>query len=147
MININCKVLLTAALLTSFVISGCGEEAAPSRDHIPVLKKRLYELQVAVASKDRAAIDSLLSVDILSNEQSSDSLLSFVYGAGHDFGFVQFGRYEILYTDNNARINCFVMDSLSDTTRPVTFSFVNQHEMWLLSQFEARDIDSSNNLE
>ena len=84
-----------AGSMSSFIAAGCGEVATPSRDHIPLLKQRLFELQVAVAAKDRAAIDSLLSVDILSNEQGSDSLLAFVYGANDDYLFAQFGKYEI----------------------------------------------------
>ena len=65
-------VLASLALLAA----GCSEET-PSRDHIPLIKERVYLLQQAVKEKNRAAIDSLMSSEILSYRQGSDSLLRF----------------------------------------------------------------------
>lgn len=129
--------MIAFSLFGLFLFS-CGEES-PSRDHMPVLQKRLYQLQVGVANSDRAAIDSLLSVDILSIGENSDSLLSFIYGSEGEFAFERFGNYQIYYTDEVARIDCYVMDSLGDTSRPVILTFVNQHDLWLLKRFEAKD--------
>jgi hypothetical protein len=124
-------VLASLVLLTT----GCSEET-PSRDHIPILKEKVYLLQQAVKEKNRAAIDSLLSPKILSYQQSSDSLLSFVYGPDDRFAFEQFGNCEIAYTSNRARIDCFVMDSTGRKDRPIVFTFVHKHDLWLLKRFE-----------
>ena len=127
-------ILLTVGILIVMIVA-CGPKT-PSRDHIPVLKQRLYELQLAVVDKNRAAIDSLLSVKMLDIKQSSDSLLSFVYGPNGDFAFEQFGNYEIAYTQDKARIDCFVMDTAHAKDRPMTFTLVLDDEMWLFKRFE-----------
>jgi hypothetical protein len=124
-------------LLISFglFVSSCSEKPPP-REHIPVLKKRIFQLQEAVKAKDRPAIDSLLSPEILSIGQSSDSLLHFVYGSDGQFPFARFGDCEIIYTRDKARIDCFVMDSTGRTDRPIAFTFVYKHDLWLLKRFE-----------
>ncbi|UCC44697.1 MAG: hypothetical protein JSU65_01850 [Candidatus Zixiibacteriota bacterium] len=121
----------------------CGTET-PSRDHIPLLQDRLYRLQVAVAAMNASAIDSLLSLQILEVDQSSDSLLNFVYGPAGGFDFQRFGNYEIFFTDDRARIDCFVMDSTGRQDRPITLTYVFEHDMWLLKSFEkGKDIIDS----
>jgi hypothetical protein len=117
-------------------LSGCTEKT-PSRDHIPLLKERIYSLQEAVKDRNRPAMDSLLSPEILSIDQSSDSLLRFVYGADGQFPFERFGDCEIIYTNNIAHIDCFVMDSTNRTDRPIAFTFTYKHDLWLLKRFEA----------
>ena len=129
-------VLVSLALLAA----GCSEET-PSRDHIPLLKERVYLLQQAVKEKNRAAIDSLLSPKILSYQQGSDSLFSFVYGSDNRFVFERFGNCEIIYTSDKARIDCFVMDSTGRTDRPIVFTFVHKHDLWLLKRFETGQAD------
>ena len=124
-------VLVSLALLAA----GCNEKT-PSRDHIPLLKERVYLLQQAVKGKNHAAIDSLLSPKILSYRQGSDSLLSFVYGPDDRFAFERFGNCEIIYTSDKARIDCFVMDGTGRKDRPIVFTFVHKHELWLLKRFE-----------
>ncbi|MEW5993804.1 MAG: hypothetical protein AB1744_05335 [Candidatus Zixiibacteriota bacterium] len=126
---------LALFLLSAMVIS-CSEETPP-REHIPVLKQQVYRLQEAVKARDGAAIDSLLSPEILSVKQSSDSLLRFVYGPEDDFAFERFGDCEIVYTADMARIDCFVMDSAARMDRPIVLTFVYKHDLWLLKRFEA----------
>ncbi len=121
--------------IASLVLAACGKQS-PKRDQIPLLKSRLYELQVAVKERNTAAIDSLLSVSIISKKQSSDSLLSLVYGPDRDFAFERFGNYNILYTSDKARIECCVMDSTSSTDRPVVFFLADEHDLWLFTSFE-----------
>jgi len=99
-------------------LTSCGAKKTPNRDHIPVLKSRIFELQEAVKDKNRARIDSLLSVKIVSNQQGSDSLLAFVYGPSGDLGFERFGD------------------------RPIVFAWVYEHDLWLLKRFEAGEIPS-----
>ena len=118
------------------VLAGCAEKT-PTRDHIPLLRQKIYDLQQAVKSGNPATVDSLLSVRIISHGQSSDSLLKFIYGAGGDFEFERFGNYDITYTNDKARIDCFVMDSASLTDRPITLFLAYEHDMWLLTSFEA----------
>jgi len=135
-------ILHVLVVLASLVLlaAGCSEET-PSRDHIPLLKERVYLLQQAVKEKNHAAIDSLLSPKILSYQQDSDSLLNFVYGPDDSFAFERFGNCEIVYTSNKARIDCFVMDSTGRTDRPIVFTFVHEHDLWLLKRFEAGQAD------
>lgn len=131
--------MLAAALL----LVSCGKEKMPDRNEIPVLKSRLYDLQEAVKSRDRAVIDSLLSVQILDLGLSSDSLLSFVYNfEGAYFPFERFGDYSIIYLDDKARIDCYVMDSTGATDRPVSLTLVKEHDLWLLKRFQAGLPDS-----
>jgi hypothetical protein len=126
---------ITAVAFAAGLI-GCVEKA-PKRDQIPALKEALYRLQVAVKDKNRAAMDSLLSVRILSEKQSSDSLLRFVYNYNDRyFPFERFGNYSITYTQDRARIDCFVMDSSNGEERPIVLTFANEHHLWLLKRFE-----------
>lgn len=123
-------------MLAALVLSSCGEKKTPSRDHIPIIKERLTKLQEGVKNQNTAAIDSLLSVDILKKNQSSDSLLSFVFGPNRDFAFESFGQPVIIYTDEVAQVECFVMDSTHQTNRPVVLKFVYVSDQWLLNGFE-----------
>jgi hypothetical protein len=129
-------ILVVPALLAA----GCSEET-PSRDHIPLLKERVYLLQQAVKEKNHTAIDSLLLPEILSYRQSSDSLLRFAYGPDDRFAFERFGDCEIIYTSDKARIDCFVMDSTGREDRPIVFTFVHKHDLWLLKRFEVGQVD------
>ncbi|MDF1545700.1 MAG: hypothetical protein P1R58_11425 [bacterium] len=131
------KLSTVAVGLAALLVSGCGKADTPSRDHIDSLRQQVYKLQVAVAEKNRVAVDSLLSVEILDYDQDSDSLLSFVYGKDAGFSFTQFGEAEIVYTDDKARVDCFVMDSTSSHERPVTFTLVLDDDNWLFKKFEA----------
>lgn len=134
-----CRVL-TASLWLALLAAGCGEKT-PSRDQIPVLKKRVYLLQQAVKERDQAAIDSLLSPAILSYQQDSDSLLRLVYGPDDHFAFERFGDCEIIYTSDKARIDCYVMDSSATKDRPIVFTFEYKHKSWFLKQFQAGGTD------
>lgn len=128
---------IASVLAVSFLTLSIGcSVKAPKREHIPVLKEMLFKLQQAVKAQDRAAIDSLLSVRIISNNQNSDSLLRFVYGPDNDFAFERFGNYDIVYTGDKARIDCLVMDTTSSPDRPVTFALAYEHDLWLLTSFE-----------
>lgn len=122
-------------LVAAALFMTCGKEKTPSRDHIPLIKAALSKLQEAVRVQDTAAIDSLLSVEILKRHQSSDSLLNFVYGAGRQFSFESFGEPVIIYTEAVAKIECYVMDSTHQTKRPVILNFVYSSDQWLLSGF------------
>jgi hypothetical protein len=131
------------ALLAAFMmLMSCDDAEPPSRDHIPALKARLFRLQEAVKEQNRATIDSLLSVQILDNEQNSDSLLRFTYGADGSFDFRQFAAGDIIYTHDKARIDCFVMDSAQRRDRPLTLTYVFEHGQWLLKRFEAGEVET-----
>ena len=122
--------------LMAVSIISCGKEKTPSRDHIPLIKERLSRLQEGVKNKSAAAIDSVLSVNILKNQQSSDSLLKFVYGAEGLFSFESFGQPVIIYTDEVAKVEAYIMDSTHQTERPVIFTFIFDDDQWLLNKFE-----------
>lgn len=133
---------LAALTVCLFLLAGCAEEQPPPRNHIPILKEQLFRLQDAVKSQNRASIDSLLSVQILSFDQNSDSLLRFTYGADGSFAFRQFATGGIVYTDEKARIDCFIMDSTQTRDRPMILTFVYEHDQWLLKRFEPGAVDT-----
>lgn len=133
--KITGSLLIFVLLLT---LISCDKKT-PSRDHIPNIKERVYLLQEAIKDHNRAAIDSLLSTDILDAGQNSDSLISFCFGSDGNFGFERLGNCVIAYTNNNAEARCFVMDSTGSEERPMRLMWVQQHDMWLLSRFEIGD--------
>jgi hypothetical protein len=127
-----------AVAVAAILMTACGKEKTPNRDYIPQLRTSLNNLQIAVMDRNRAQIDSMLSVQILDIKEDSDSLLKFIYGPDGDYAFERFGDAEIFYTDNKARIDAYIMDSTAAKDRPVTFTLVREHGMWLLKRFEPR---------
>ncbi len=142
--------ILFAVIISSIIVLGC-EEKLPSRDHIPLIKDKIFQLQEAVKLKNRASIDSLLSIQMLKLNQNSDSLLQFVYFGGDSleaFEFTQFGNCEIFYSKDKARVDCYVMDSTQTQTRPVIFTFILNDNDWLLKRYEIGEIkDDTDTLE
>jgi len=134
-------VLILVGLVLFF--AGCAEEKLPSRDQIPILKQSLYALEQAVNVRNRAAVDSLLSVEILDAGQDSDSLLRFVYGPADDFPFYRLGDYDIFYSNDIAVINCYIMDSTEQTDRPLRLLYKHKEELWLLKEFRVGDADTT----
>ena len=125
------------------IVGGCGEEKLPSRDQIPILKQNLYALEQAVLGRDRATIDSLLSVEILDAGLDSDSLLRFVYGPNDDYPYYRLGDYDIFYSNDIAVINCYIMDSTEQTDRPLRLLYKHSEELWLLKEFRVGDPDTT----
>ena len=124
-------------------MAACGEEELPSREQIPVLRARLSALQQALSERNRPAVDSLLSVDILELHQDSDSLLRFVYGPEGTFPFRQLGDYTIFFSNELAVIDCFLMDSTAGHNRPLRLIYKFDHDLWLLKEFRVGDTDST----
>jgi hypothetical protein len=129
------KVLPITIFCVSVLVS-CGEEKTPSRDHIPLIKESIARLQKGVIDRNPAALDSLMSVDILKYKQSSDSLLKFIHGPNDEYGFNSFSQADIVYTDEIAKVECLLKGSDTAILRPITLTFVYDHDMWLLSRFE-----------
>lgn len=135
--------ITSLSLLMVLGLFGCAKDEPPSRDEIPVLQNKLYALEQGILSRNRAALDSMLSVEILDNDQSSDSLLSYVYGPEGNYPFTRLGKYEIMYNNDYAFIDCYVMDSAETTSRPIKFTFKNDDGIWLLKKFEPGKPDTS----
>lgn len=125
-----------AVLAVSAVLSwGCmTEPEPPSREQIPLLRQQLFRLQEAVRLRNGAAIDSLLSVEILNEGLSRDSLLRFVYGAADTIPFVRIANYQIVFDNNRARIDCELVDSASQN-RPIVLTWLLADSTWLLKRF------------
>ncbi len=132
-----------AAFLILLSLLGCGEEKLPSRDEIPVLRSTLATLDTAIASHNRAAIDSMLSVEILDEGQDSDSLLRLCYGPEGRFAFEHLGNYDIFFSRQMAVIDCFVQDSSQLKDRPLKLYFKPDNKRWLLKKFEAGEWDTT----
>ncbi|MDD3731949.1 MAG: hypothetical protein PHU88_06205 [candidate division Zixibacteria bacterium] len=142
------KPFITCFLLGAVLLTGCGEKN-PSREHIPVIKDRFYDLQEAIKARNMSALDSLMSAKMLSDRMDVDSLLRFIYGSEGENNFNHFGEYEIFYTQNKARVDCYLMDSSAARDRPAAFTFILDGDRWLLKRFEAghprKELDTSTN--
>ncbi len=134
-------VFLSLLYFVPFVVS-CDKTEKISRDHIPALKEKLYQLQLAVKNKNIGGIDSLMSVEILDKGLSSDSLLSLVYGTDSSFEFTQFGNAEIFYTNHRGFVDCYIMDSLTERSRPLKLELKFDDSLWLFLNFEVGPRDS-----
>ena len=123
-------------LIVAVGLFGCGNEKLPSRDQIPIINRQVAKLETAIRSRERAKIDSLLSVDILDKEQDSDSLLSFVYLADGSFPFFRLGDCEVFYSQKFAVVNCHLLDSAEQGDRMIKLVFRPVDDtLWLLSEF------------
>jgi hypothetical protein len=121
----------------------CGGEETPNRNYYPVIQKQVYALQEAIKNRSRAAIDSLATVELLDLDLNSDSLLKYVYGPGNDYAFDVLGNVSIVYTDEKARVDCFIMDSTRARDRPITFTFIRDDTLWLMKRFEETPKDTA----
>ncbi len=136
--------LMVAAIL--WTLAGCGGDDLPSRDEIPVLRQRVFALEQAIVSGNPVVLDSILSVEILDEKQSSDSLLNFVFGPDRDFPFHRLGGCEIFYTKDLAVVDCFLMDSTETTNRPIKLYFKKFDTLWLLTRFGTGETESGDSL-
>jgi len=133
------RLYLVLTLLAAILVFVACDEKPPDRNQIPIIKARLLKLQNAVKDQDRARLDSLLSVEILDYQLSGDSLLSYVYGPNRDFAFEQFALGEIRYTEDIAKIDCYIMDTLHLRDRPLHMTYTKDGRAWLLKKFEPGD--------
>lgn len=129
------KYCTITCILVALLLTSCGQKKI-NRDYIPILKENLFKLQEAVKEQNLAQIDSLLSVKIIEKKQSSDSLIRYVYGPDNQFNFYQFGDAQITYTNEVARIDCYIMDSTSATDRPLVFYLEFDDGLWLFTSFK-----------
>lgn len=127
--------LVCWGLTAVFLLAGCGDEETPNRDQIPYLKSALFDLQGAVKSRNSLSVDSMLTGEL--KQFGADSLLYLVYGDDPVFAFEQFGRNVIAYTNDNARIDCCIMDSLQNDDRPISFSLAFDGGRWLFTKVES----------
>ncbi|RKX22221.1 MAG: hypothetical protein DRP35_02475 [Candidatus Zixiibacteriota bacterium] len=142
------RIILVTLILLLASWSGCKEKT-PSRDYIPEIKNQLFKLQQAVKQKNRAAIDSLLSVEMLDEKLTSDSLLQFVYNIPERydaFEFEQFGGANIIYSFDIAQIDCFIMDSTHLKDRPIVFKLILDDKVWLFREFKEGVIETSDSI-
>jgi hypothetical protein len=131
------------AVAGAILLGGCGGEELPSRDQIPILRQKVYALEQGIQTRNRVALDSLLSVDILDYKENSDSLLSFVYGADGRFPFKKLGDYTIFFNKDVGVVDCFIMDSTEYRDRPLRLMYKFDDDVWLLTEFRRGPTDSS----
>ena len=128
---------LATTIILIFSLLACDAEPPP-QEHFPLIKEKLLALQDAVRDKDMAALDSLISVEMIKIKLDKDSLINFIYGADNSYAFERFGNYEIRYTSDKARVDCYLMDSTGTMDRPATLTFIlEDDDRWLLKRFEA----------
>ena len=122
-------------VLVTVVLSACAERT-PRRDYMTVIKDRFDRLQAALREKNGAALDSLSSREMIDDGMTADSLLRFVSGADRARAFGRFGKYEIIYNNKKARIDCPLIDTAGQTYQAVTLTFVRENDDWKLKRFE-----------
>lgn len=113
------------------------DAAPPSRDHIPAIRVQVLKLQNAMKQSNRAAIDSVSSVELLDAGLSSDSLLRFAYGSNGEFPFGRLADVRIAYTANRARVDCAMVDTADLQPRPLVLTFALTDSLWLLKRFDS----------
>jgi hypothetical protein len=132
-------VIVAAFSLVAF-LAGCGSDKGdvPPKDHFRALTVRLNEVQIAVAVRNGAEIDSLLVPSLRDEPEGVDSLLSFIYGNNPDFQFGRFANYQIFHTEDVARIDADIagVDTLVPPRR-ATFTFeLKEDSLWFLKRWE-----------
>ncbi|MEK7774899.1 MAG: hypothetical protein AAB305_03335 [Candidatus Zixiibacteriota bacterium] len=103
------------------------------------MKETLYRLQLAVKDRNRASLDSLLSIEMLRYNQNGDSLIAKAYGNDNAIAFERFGEAVFLYTGDNAQIECWVMDSTSRRDNPIRIHMIREGKRWLVSHYSIPD--------
>lgn len=111
-------------------------ERYPKRDYMAAIKDEFNRLQIALKDGNRGALDSLASRDMIDDGMSIDSLVGFISGPSHERAFDRFGKYEIIYNDKKARIDCSLVDSAGQNYLPVTLTFIREKDNWRLKRFE-----------
>ena len=122
-------------VLAALVIAACGERT-PKRDYMTIIKDRFDRLQAALREKNGAALDSLSSREMIDDGMTVDSLLGFVSGADRTHVFGRFGKYEIIYNNKKARIDCPLVDTAGQVYQAVTLTFAREKDDWKLKRFE-----------
>lgn len=108
-------------------------EKSPSRDYIPIIRQRVYEVQEAIKSRGRNAIDSLLTEEYAA-AGGADSLVQFANGSDPAFAFSRFTHTEIYYTNDKARVDCLIVGQDNRSLKSATLTFERRKERWLLKQ-------------
>jgi hypothetical protein len=125
------------ALAAVALLAGGCKEKTPDREYFPIIKEQIVKLQNAVKTRNRAPLEALLTPDYAA-AGGADSVVQFSFGAEPGFSFAQFGKAEILYTNEKARVDCVVMDSLGHELRPATLTLEHVGNAWLLKHIEPR---------
>lgn len=130
------QVITTAAVGAAFLGYGCKEKT-PNRDYFLQIKEQIVKLQNAVRKRDRGPVEALLTSDYVARG-GADSVVQFSFGDRPGFEFAAYGRAVILYTNERARVDCFVSDSAGHELRPATLTFEHVKDSWLLKRIEPR---------
>ncbi|MBI5266579.1 MAG: hypothetical protein HY851_05020 [candidate division Zixibacteria bacterium] len=122
-------------VVAALAMATCGERT-PKRDYMAVIKSRFDRLQTALRDRNGVVLDSLSSRTMIRDGMTIDSLLSFAEGPDRAGRFARFGRYEIIYNNKKARIDCSLVDSAGRAYQSVTLTFVRESDDWKLKRFE-----------
>jgi len=102
--------LIGVVAVSAVIAFGCGERI-PKQDQMAVIRDRFSKVQAAIREQNVSALDSLSSRDMADEGLSVDSLLRFVFGAERAHAFARFGKYEFIYNNKKARIDCPLVDT------------------------------------
>lgn len=120
-------------LLVMAVLLSCKDEI-PQRGQIPKIKATLYAVQEAVRTRNRSALDTLLTRKARKQDRG-DSLIAFVSVFYDTRPFARFVDSNIFYTESFAQVECYAVDSVDSVIRPVNLIFTHNEERWWLHSF------------
>lgn len=135
-----CSILVICQFM---LISSCSEKKLPARAEIPLIKVAISRIEGAVRDRNQAALDSLMSIQMLERNLTSDSLISFVWGQIPIQRFARFSDCDIRFTNANAQCNCLITDDIGASNGGIQLQFSYEDKRWLLFQFSYSDIDST----
>lgn len=128
---------LSAVLLSLLaILLSCGEPSLPSRDQIPAIKAQLSKVEAGVRGESNASLDSLMSVEMLEQKLTSDSLIAFVWNQlGVDHTFTRFIDCDIAYTAKVSQCNCELVNETGARSGTIKLTFNYQDSTWLVKSF------------
>jgi len=123
-------------MIGSIFLAGCQEET-PSRDEIPHIKDLIGSFETALKDRNTAAIDSLLSAQILEENLNSSIIIEKIYERTEEDSLYSLGSREFFYIKDRAVVNANVISSSTDSTGPpVEITLMKSGDQWLIKNIE-----------
>ncbi|MBN2226074.1 MAG: hypothetical protein JW763_01790 [candidate division Zixibacteria bacterium] len=130
------RILPYIIIMVILVVFGCAKKNPP-RDEIPLIKGMLGDLQTAIAERDTVKIDSLLSPIGHDLGYSGASILAMAYPTD-SAAFHGLARKDFFYTEDRARVTCFIQADSADSGRAVEMTLEKRRDNWFIRRFDLK---------